>query len=168
VAVSGIEQLDLLDWKRRVFDLYREIRLSSDPAAAWRRWRRERDALFAGHPQSPLPEAARAAFRGLPFFDYDPASRTLARVERAAPAASEIETSGNGTYRFTRFGVAAFELYGRPLTLELYWLDGYADAGRHRQQSLASQRDVLAGELVGLTYLFALIKAYEEIGVIYE
>jgi len=28
--------------------------------------------------------------------------------------------------------------------------------------------DVLAGELVGLTYLFALIKAYEEIGVRYE
>ncbi len=125
MAVSGIEQLDLLDWKRRVFDLYREVRLSSDPAAAWRRWRRERDALFAGHPQSPLPEAARAAFPGLPFFGYDPASRTLARVDRAAPAVSEIETSGNGTYRFTRFGVAAFELYGRPLTLELYWLDGY-------------------------------------------
>ena len=29
------ERLELLDWKRRVFDLYRSIRADSDPPRAW-------------------------------------------------------------------------------------------------------------------------------------
>ena len=42
-----MEELDLLDWKRRVFDAVREIRASTTRSAAWRRWRDTRDELFA-------------------------------------------------------------------------------------------------------------------------
>jgi uncharacterized protein (DUF1684 family) len=118
-------EFDLLDWKRQIFDLYREIRLSDQPAAAWARWRSVRDDLFATHPQSPLPADRRSGFQGLPFFDYDPAARALARVVPAEPQRYDIATSGDGSYSFTRFAEARFELDGVDLALELYWLEGY-------------------------------------------
>jgi uncharacterized protein len=119
------ELLDLADWRRRVQDLYARVRAASDPAAAWRIWRAARDDLFAHHPQSPLPEPERAGFRGLPYFDHDPAARVLATVVPAEPLSLDISTSGDGAFRFTRFGSARFELHGEDLALELYWLEGY-------------------------------------------
>jgi uncharacterized protein len=119
------EPLQLLDWKRRVFALYAEVRASRDPESACALWRRTRDELFAGHPESPLPEEKRAEFQGLPYFDYDPAARVLAQVRETEPRRYEIGTSGEGAYAFERFAVAAFELGGEGLELELYWLEGY-------------------------------------------
>src|SRR5439155_13807755 len=115
--------LDLLDWKRHILALYAEIRAANEPRAAWERWRAARDYLFASHDQSPLPRPDRAAFAGLPYFDYDGAARVLAEVRDVAPETYDIATSGEpgGSYRFTRFGLAAFELGGRPLELEVYW-----------------------------------------------
>lgn len=119
--------MDLLDWKRRVFDLYTEVRASADPAEAWDTWRRGRDDLFRSHPQSPLPEMERASFSGIAYYPYDQASRVLAEVVEAAPERYDIATSGEegGSYAFTRFGLARFEIHGEALELELYWLEGY-------------------------------------------
>jgi uncharacterized protein len=117
--------LSLLDWKRIVFEAYAEIRRASDHPEAWRRWRKVRDGLFRTHPQSPIPPPERPAYAGTPFFDYDPIARVLAEVREAPPEHYDIATSGDGTYGFTRFAVASFELRGNPLELELYWLDGY-------------------------------------------
>ena len=72
--------LDLLDWKRRIFELYAEVRRSVDPPAAWDRWRAVRDELFESHPQSPISSRARAGFGGLSYFGYDPDARVLAEV----------------------------------------------------------------------------------------
>jgi uncharacterized protein (DUF1684 family) len=119
------EPLRLLDWKRQVFALYAEVRAWDDPEAAWGLWRRTRDELFAGHPSSPLPDGERSAFQGLVYFDYDPTVRMLAEVKETEPRRYEIGTSGDGVYAFERFAVAAFELAGLPLELELYWLEGY-------------------------------------------
>jgi uncharacterized protein len=120
-----IETLDLLDWKRRISDLYREIRASSDPQRAWRRWRAVRDELFATHPQSPVPASARGTFAGLSYFDYAPRARVLADVTESPHVHYDIATSSDSSYRFTRFAVASFELSGRLVSLELYWLEGY-------------------------------------------
>ena len=117
--------LALWDWRRRVFDLYRQVRGASDPAEAWRRWRTGRDDLFAHHPQSPLPDRERVSFHGIDYFDYDPSARALATVVPVEPVTLDIATSQDGAYRFTRFGKATFELDGQSLALELYWLDGY-------------------------------------------
>jgi uncharacterized protein (DUF1684 family) len=111
----------LLDWRRRVFELYADVRAADDPHAAWRRWRDARDELFRTHPQSPLPPEARASFTELEYFDYDPALRVLAEVEDAEPERREIAASGDETMAFTRIGRASFDLGA----LELYWLDGY-------------------------------------------
>ena len=114
-----MDELTLLDWKRRIFALYAEIRADAEPQRAWERWRGEREALFRSHPQSPSRDARPA------YFDYDPALRVYASVEPAERAHRVIATSGEERYSFTRFARARFELDGTEQTLELDWLDGY-------------------------------------------
>jgi uncharacterized protein len=120
-----VDELDLLDWKRRVFALYAEVRASPDPEAAWRAWRAAKDELFRSHPQSPLPGNARAGFEGLPYFDYDRALRVLAEVEPAEEALILIAGSGEQPTPFRRFATAVFETGGDQQQLALYWLEGY-------------------------------------------
>jgi len=121
----ALDELTLLDWKRRVFDLYAEVRAEPDPELGWRRWRAARDELFRSHPSSPIPPGRRASFPGLPFFDYDPAQRVPAAVRPAEPVLREIATSGEQPYTFRRFAQATFDLAGGERTLELFWLEGY-------------------------------------------
>jgi uncharacterized protein len=119
------EKTDLLDWRRRIFALYREIRDSSEPNQAWTNWRAARDSLFKDHPQSPLSDDGRTEFTGLEYYDYDPAARVLAETSDADPQHYEIPTSGDGPMSFERVGRARFELFGEIRSLELYWLDAY-------------------------------------------
>ena len=46
------EELTLLDWKRRIFDLYAAVRAAPDPSHAGRRWRRDTRRLGT-HPAVP-------------------------------------------------------------------------------------------------------------------
>lgn len=117
--------VELLDWKRRIFELYAQVRAAPDPRAAWDRWREARDALFRAHAQSPIPPERRAAFSGVPYYDHDPGLRVLADVEPAEPEALHVITSGPHAMQMTRFAVATFELLGEAQALELYWLTGY-------------------------------------------
>jgi hypothetical protein len=103
-------ELDLLDWKRRIFAVYAEVR-AAEPPAGWERWKAVREQLFRDHPQSPSP-----GYKSLAYFEYDPAFRFLADVESAEEEAIEIDG-----FPFRRFAVARFELGA----LDLYWLEGY-------------------------------------------
>jgi len=118
-------ELELLDWKRQVAELYARVRAAPDPAEAWGDWRRTRDELFAHHPQSPLDAVARAEFQGLAYFEYDPEARVLASVEPAEPTAVDVPMSRDEMPSFTRFGYARFEIGGERLSLAVYWLEGY-------------------------------------------
>ncbi len=118
-------RIDLLDWKRSVFELYSKVRDSQNVEEAWTRWRESRDEFFHSHPQSPLPEEARRTFSGIEYFDYDPQARTLGEILPADEERYEIGASDGGTYAFTRFALARLDLHGREFDLELYWLDGY-------------------------------------------
>ena len=120
-----MDELDLLDWKRRVFALYADVRADPEPQHAWQRWRETRDELFRDHPQSPLPAETRALFAGLRYFAYDPTLRVRARVEPQPTEPVEIAASAASAIAFRRFGVTRFELGGSERTLELYWLDSY-------------------------------------------
>ena len=124
-----LDLLDLLDWKRRVFELYAEVRTTAadgDPSAAWRRWRAVRDELFRTHSQSPVPPNERAGYPGVPLFDYDPAYRVPGEVVPAEHETLEIGASDGGAYRFTRFATVRFDLPGAlDLSLDAYWLEGY-------------------------------------------
>ncbi len=121
-SISATEALLLLDWKRRIGDLYKDVRNADDPVAAWERWRAGRHLLFASHDRSPVPPARRAAFDGHRYFDYDPAFRVLADVVGAEPVRIRIEGSSGGAFTLTRFAVAGFELSDTACTLELYWI----------------------------------------------
>ena len=120
-----MNELELLDWKRRIFELYAEVRAAPDPGEAWEHWRSVRDELYRTHPQSPLTREARESFSEVPYFPYDPALRVLADVDPAAAEVREIAGSAGSSMRFRRFGRARFVLRGAEQSLELFWLEGY-------------------------------------------
>ncbi|CAN5685869.1 DUF1684 domain-containing protein [soil metagenome] len=124
-SASIQDVMTLLDWRRRIFDLYSDIRASPEPAWAWRRWREVRHEMFATHPQSPLSPEAREGFAGLHYYDYDPAFRVLADYRDAPAEHYDIATSGTEPMRFERRGIATFSLRGQFVKLELYWLETY-------------------------------------------
>lgn len=130
-ATSAPTWLDLYDWRTRVAAIYREranaLRRGEDAAMIWDRFRRERDALFASHPQTPLGAADRAAFGGLRYHAYDPAycvRATLALTEDPAPA--DLPASGTQhAMRFHRAGQITATVQGQPISLVVYWIDVY-------------------------------------------
>lgn len=132
--------LELADWRRRVADLYAEVRTlaATDPRAAWERWRGERERLYREHPQSPVPPASRGTFAAR-YFDYNPAYRWVAAIE-PDPAAGDphghgstieapplaLPVSAGGTMSFGRVGWVEVALPGGSARIALYWLSGYA------------------------------------------
>jgi uncharacterized protein (DUF1684 family) len=111
----SLDQLTLLDWKRRIFALYAEVRAAADPESAWQRWCEARSELYRLHPQSPRIGGEPA------YFPYDPQLRFDARVEEVEPTALDIVGSAGSVTRFRRFAVARFGNH----ELELYWLEAY-------------------------------------------
>ena len=96
-----------------------------DPEQAWADWRAGRDALFAEHPQSPVPAAERPEFTSSPFFPYDPAFRVLAEFEPVEQVSMLIDQSGAGSTQFVRFGIAHAVANGDPFEVDVCWLDTY-------------------------------------------
>jgi uncharacterized protein (DUF1684 family) len=114
--------IDLVDWRRRVGDLYR-----SEGSDALAQFRRGRDELLRSHPQSPIDPEERKAFRGLRYFPPDPAYRVSARVEAGDGAELVIDTGGDdGAIRYRRAGQLVFELAGLPCRLTVLSLVQYA------------------------------------------
>jgi hypothetical protein len=144
---SPAERTWLTDWRRRIAELYAEVRATArtDPPAAHARWRTEREALFRGHPQSPVPAAERDAFRAR-HWPYDGALRFVLLVEpamaapggpRGEPAVGgepgrplgiglALPNSGSGALAFDRVGTVSLSLAGGEATLDLFWMRGYA------------------------------------------
>ena len=131
---SAADRLSLADWRRRIATLYSEVRAmaASDPAAAHAHWRAVRERLFREHPQSPVPEAARAEFRAL-HFDYDPRLRFHAVVEPAPPPEPgapplELPNSGSDSPSFGRIGAVRLPLQDAHAyrQLSVFWMSGYA------------------------------------------
>ena len=115
--------LTLLDWRRRVADLYAAVRATDDPEAGWSAWQAGRSALIADHRDSPLGAAARAAFTGLPVAPYDPALRFLAPVDtEVEPERREVPTAADGIVVLDRIGRVTLGDVGR---LDVWWVGGY-------------------------------------------
>jgi uncharacterized protein len=120
------DTLDLLDYRRRVADLYADVRAAPRDESTWRHWREQRDALFATHPQSAIPGEQRAAFEGLAYFDHDPSWRVTASVEPTAGDPLAINHSAGGATTARMFALAHFTRDGAEHTLPLYWLEEYS------------------------------------------
>jgi uncharacterized protein (DUF1684 family) len=123
-SIRVVDVFTLLEWKRKIFALYDEVR-STEPRTGWQRWREVRDEMFRHHPQSPLPVEARATFRGLDYFPYDELWRVTAGIVPVTREQVPIGASGGETIHFERFAQARFALGGDPVALDLFWLEGY-------------------------------------------
>jgi len=111
-----MDELELLDWRRRIADLYAEVRAAPAGAATWSAWRSGRDALLRSHPQTPVAPDDRAAFVAAAFFDYDPALRFEVEITPVEP----VHLGGE----VPMASVGRLEVLGATLTA--FWLDGYA------------------------------------------
>jgi uncharacterized protein len=122
VSPDPVALLDLVDWRRRVGDIYR----IGGPDAI-EKFREGRDRLFKSHPQSPIEPEERATFSGLHYFPHDPAYRVLARMEPADGSELLIDTGGeDGAVRYRRAGALVFRLAGEPCRLTVLSLVQYA------------------------------------------
>jgi uncharacterized protein (DUF1684 family) len=121
-ATDAQALLDLVDWRRRVGDLYR---IGGPDAIV--RFRQQRDELFRSQPQSPIEPDERASFKGLRYFPHDGAYRVPARFEPADGSELLIDTGGeDGAVRYRRAGRLAFELGDLPCRLTVLSLVQYA------------------------------------------
>lgn len=108
--------LELLDWRRRVAALYREVRESADPADAHGHWVSGRAELFATHPQSADRNAA------LRYAPYDPRWRFEVELQQAPEQRIEIPTATDGVVPFERIGRVELTGVG---SLDVWWLGSY-------------------------------------------
>ena len=115
--------LELLDWRRRVAELFAELRQRPADAATLTWFRNQKDSLFKEHPQSPIPEADRKDFPGLNYWPFDPTQRVrahFAAIETEPPQAPPSEVA------FRRIGHLEFQINNQPLSLGAFWIEGYA------------------------------------------
>ena len=118
--------LDLLDYRRRVHEMYRDIRLGGGSEATCAAFRQAKDVLFKTHPQSALDNEQQATFKGLRYYDYDPAYRVVAKVDQQVEAeVIMIELEGDGRFLYRRFGEVRFTLPSGTGRLSLFWINGY-------------------------------------------
>ncbi|MBZ0299594.1 MAG: DUF1684 domain-containing protein [Anaerolineae bacterium] len=118
--------LELLDYRRRVFELYQQVRAAHGDPAAWAHWRQGRDDLFRSHPQSALDAAQKATFTGLRYYAYDPDYRVVTRIDRAVEdKLYEGEIGADGHIAYRRFAQVTFELPTGTGRLSLFWIMGY-------------------------------------------
>lgn len=137
---ASTDRLALADWRRRVADLYAEVRraAASDPMAAWELWRSTREALFREHPESPVPEAQRSSFAArhwpydealrfvLPVLDEPPQVDGGIRLSMAPGEKLQLPMSVGDALDFRRIGWLDVPFVGGARRLALYWMAGYS------------------------------------------
>ncbi|WP_298299014.1 DUF1684 domain-containing protein [uncultured Litoreibacter sp.] len=115
----------LADWRRRINDLYAEVRATRDPVDGWRHWRDERSRLYAAHPMSPVPDKDRPAFDGIEMYSYDPGFRFEVHLEALSGEPVRFDLAGDGVMvaRPVSLTRGLDNALGGELTV--YWIEGY-------------------------------------------
>jgi uncharacterized protein (DUF1684 family) len=114
--------LELLDWRRRMAELFAELRRRPPDADTLAWFREQKDTLFRTHPQSPLLAADRTNFTGLAYWPFDP----LARLEARFIAVDEEAASATGEVPYRRIGHLEFQYHDHTVRLAAFWIEGYA------------------------------------------
>lgn len=126
--------LEFADWRRRVAELYAEVRrqAAAAPEAAHTHWREARERLYREHPASPIPAEERGVFRAS-HFPYDRSLRFELPVAAAGPEGSNdpdpalvLPTSLPLATPFHRIGTVLVPFPGVARRLTLFWLDEYS------------------------------------------
>jgi uncharacterized protein (DUF1684 family) len=118
---------ELMDYRRRVADLYAWLRHSDlSPEARLLEFRRRRDKLFASHSQSALSAEQKTRFKGLRYFSYRSDMRFVLPVDLDVDTDIwEVHLESEGLTRMQRFGKIHFEVGGLKVSLTLFWILGY-------------------------------------------
>jgi uncharacterized protein len=129
-GLTLLNYLDLYDFRRYVFNMYRERNealLANDaPEQVWQRFREARDWLFAHHPQTALTKEQLQTFSGLNSFPYDPSLCVIADVEsNIDQRVQEVVMDKHQKMVMKEAWRAHFVLGGKPASLMVYWLDIY-------------------------------------------
>jgi uncharacterized protein (DUF1684 family) len=104
-AREQLSELALVEWRRAVFDIYREVRADRDPERAHAHWRERRDRLFADHSQSPLAVDDPLRQTGIPYWPYDPRLRFSVTVLKAdRPVRRSLPTGGEEVTELRQVG----------------------------------------------------------------
>jgi uncharacterized protein (DUF1684 family) len=97
-------------------------------ADAVRAFRADKDEAFRLDPNSPIPDAAREGFEGLPYFEVDPTLRIEGlRLEPYAgdePTSFQIPTTDGQLRPAERAGTFHFDVHGTPSQLTAYVFKG--------------------------------------------
>lgn len=84
-------------------------------------WRAEKDRYMRESPESPVPEAQRAAFSPLPYYPIDPAYRIPAALTMApGDEVLELPTSTGLRRKMRKIGALQFTLKGQPFALTAF------------------------------------------------
>ncbi len=118
-------ELELVDWRRSVGELYAAVRAHDNPEIGHALWREGRDELFTGHPQSPLAPDDPLRTSGLPYWPYDPALRFELPLRPTQPTRLSVPTGADGMTALRRVGCLDLPA---PLnaTVAVWWLEQYA------------------------------------------
>jgi uncharacterized protein (DUF1684 family) len=138
-ALPGSESpqhIQLADWRRRIFDLYAEVRriARDDPQRAWNQWRGVREDLYRRHPLSPMSEGQRESFHAT-HYPYDAGLRFELPVrpdpfgrgqEVGGPSSAVfLPNSGPEMLSFDRVGWIEVPLPSGSVRLSVFWLTTY-------------------------------------------
>lgn len=116
---------DLWDYRRRVAQIYSDVRSSGASEATWRQWCAARDELFRDHPQSPVAQDRREQFDGLPYVDYDQAWSLSAELHEVDPEPVGLVNSSEGETPMVHFADVHVESPAGPFSLGVFWIDVY-------------------------------------------
>jgi uncharacterized protein (DUF1684 family) len=146
--------LELLDWRRRVFALYAEVRDLAviDVVVAHGHWIDGRNELLRHHPQSPVPAADRADHPGAPVAPYDGELRFVVGLDTEVENVRfEFESATDGLVPFRRIGALHVPAVG---DLDVWALASYGGG------LFVPVRDALAGREThgGGRYLLDTVK----------
>lgn len=118
--------LELLDYRRRVAELYQTVRDTDGDAETWEWFRNQRGWLFQAHPQSALDADQKRRFRSLSYFEYDPAFRVIAELDtNVEPEVVTVDLGDDGQFTYRRLGRVEFYLPTGNASLYVYWIMGY-------------------------------------------
>ncbi|MEA3510224.1 MAG: DUF1684 domain-containing protein [Actinomycetota bacterium] len=117
----------LWDYRSRVAEQYRRVRMTGADESSWRRWRTDRDHLFSTHAQSPIETDSRHEGGEVPFFPYDPVWRIEVEIAPIESTPLSAGHSSGGETSLIRFATVAFPMpYGtEAVELSLFWIDAY-------------------------------------------
>jgi uncharacterized protein (DUF1684 family) len=124
------EYLDLYDYRRRTATLYRErsqaFVAGEDAELTLQRFRADKNALFARHPQSALDATQRQHFQGLRYFPHNPTMHFTVTIDTTiTPIRQRIAMNAEESMDMVTMGRVHFTIAETPVTLDIYWLDIY-------------------------------------------